>query len=139
MNEKPYHNEPGFEQERQPGDCERYNDCIRHETIRVAVCDVLDNVNPIMPSPLREVIKKSFPEFYEYYLSAVTERLHLTGQTMQDPYGEKRGKFQYSTLKTRLEGLKKSLDEEGLDKASDGDCSSSSDNEMDTCASLSVH
>ncbi|XP_070545954.1 ubiquitin-conjugating enzyme E2 Z-like isoform X1 [Ptychodera flava] len=28
MNEKPYHNEPGFEQERQSGDDQRYNDCI---------------------------------------------------------------------------------------------------------------
>lgn len=29
-------------QERQPGDIQRYNDIIRHETLRVAVCNVLE-------------------------------------------------------------------------------------------------
>jgi hypothetical protein len=28
MNEKPYHNEPGFEVARRPRDVENYNDCI---------------------------------------------------------------------------------------------------------------
>ncbi|XP_038077835.1 ubiquitin-conjugating enzyme E2 Z-like isoform X1 [Patiria miniata] len=133
MNENPYHNEPGFEQERQPGDCERYNDCIRHETIRVAVCDMLESENPSMPKTLREVMKKSFPEFYEYYMSTVTDKSHLTGQCMQDPYGERRGKFQYNALKMSLEKIKQKLDEEeSLNKASEADSSSTSDNEMDT-------
>ena len=30
-------------QERNAGDCKRYNEIIRHETLRVAVCDMLDN------------------------------------------------------------------------------------------------
>lgn len=69
MTENPYHNEPGFEQvqstkryrymrvlcrhqsttpchsvsqERHPGDSKNYNECIRHETMRVAVCDMLE-------------------------------------------------------------------------------------------------
>jgi len=29
MNERPYHNEPGFEVPRGPRDVENYNDCIR--------------------------------------------------------------------------------------------------------------
>ena len=30
-------------QERNAGDSKRYNEIIRHETLRVAVCDMLDN------------------------------------------------------------------------------------------------
>eukprot|EP00163_Fabomonas_tropica_P030757 TRINITY_DN7091_c0_g2_i2.p1 TRINITY_DN7091_c0_g2~~TRINITY_DN7091_c0_g2_i2.p1 ORF type:complete len:214 (+),score=17.25 TRINITY_DN7091_c0_g2_i2:211-852(+) len=41
MNDKPYHNEPGFESERNPGDVERYNNRIAHETLRVAVCQMV--------------------------------------------------------------------------------------------------
>uniref|UniRef100_A0A8C2C2N2 Ubiquitin-conjugating enzyme E2 Z n=1 Tax=Cyprinus carpio TaxID=7962 RepID=A0A8C2C2N2_CYPCA len=46
MTENPYHNEPGFEQERHPGDSKNYNECIRHETMRVAVCDMLEVIIP---------------------------------------------------------------------------------------------
>ena len=41
MNSTPFHNEPGFEN----GDreaVEQYNDKIRHETLRVAVCETVD-------------------------------------------------------------------------------------------------
>lgn len=31
-----------FSQERHPGDSKNYNECIRHETMRVAVCDMLE-------------------------------------------------------------------------------------------------
>ncbi|TNN53060.1 Ubiquitin-conjugating enzyme E2 Z [Liparis tanakae] len=48
MTENPYHNEPGFEQERHPGDSKNYNECVRHETMRVAVCDMLEGK---VPSP----------------------------------------------------------------------------------------
>uniref|UniRef100_A0A8C0VIT4 Ubiquitin-conjugating enzyme E2 Z n=1 Tax=Cyanistes caeruleus TaxID=156563 RepID=A0A8C0VIT4_CYACU len=57
MTENPYHNEPGFEQERHPGDSKNYNECIRHETIRVAVCDMLEGKCPC-PEPLRYGIPK---------------------------------------------------------------------------------
>jgi ubiquitin-conjugating enzyme E2 Z len=43
MNPNPYHNEPGYEVERQSGDVEKYNQVITHETIRVAVCGMLEN------------------------------------------------------------------------------------------------
>lgn len=42
MNAQPYHNEPGFEHERTPGDAQLYNDIIRHETLRVAVCGEME-------------------------------------------------------------------------------------------------
>ncbi|XP_077996936.1 ubiquitin-conjugating enzyme E2 Z-like [Glandiceps talaboti] len=143
MNEKPYHNEPGFEQERQSGDAQRYNDCIRHETIRVAVCDVLEkgHIYDKVPEELRNVMEKSFPEFYDYYMTTVTDRLHLAGQVMQDPFGEKRGRFEYATIRARLEAIKKRVDENVGDRLSDLDSDmSTSDTEpssTDNCHSTS--
>ena len=42
MHDAPYHNEPSFEVDDGSGDVERYNDKIMHETLRVAVCEVLE-------------------------------------------------------------------------------------------------
>ncbi|XP_070546542.1 ubiquitin-conjugating enzyme E2 Z-like [Ptychodera flava] len=141
MNEKPYHNEPGFEQGRQSGDAQRCNDCIRHEKIRVAVCETLENISDKVPDELREVMEKSFPEFYDYYTSTVNDRLYLSGQTMQDPFGEQRGRFENATLKTRLEVIKKKIEEKLGDKLSDLDSDmSTSDTEtnIDTNTNQSI-
>lgn len=60
MNDRPYHNEPGYEQEVHPGDAQAYNDIIRHETIRVAVCDQIDFPGTIMPKEFQSCIESSF-------------------------------------------------------------------------------
>ncbi|XP_013379616.2 ubiquitin-conjugating enzyme E2 Z-like [Lingula anatina] len=122
MNEKPYHNEPGFEQERTPGDAKRYNDIIRHETLRVAVCDMLEG-RCQCPQALREVMEKSFPEYYDYYESTCLSNSHLSGQNMQDPFGEKRGKFDYGAILKRLQTLKVKLEDRFLSS----DCEDLSD------------
>ena len=44
-------------QERHPGDSKNYNECIRHETIRVAVCDMMEGKCPC-PEPLRYVSRE---------------------------------------------------------------------------------
>ncbi|KFM81532.1 Ubiquitin-conjugating enzyme E2 Z, partial [Stegodyphus mimosarum] len=113
MNEKPYFNEPGFDKERNPGDSARYNQIIKHETLRVAVCDMLegntgDSRN--CPQPLRDVMEKSFPEFYDYYESCAKANLHLTKQHMLDPFGEKRGFFDYASILQRLQNIKAKLE-----------------------------
>jgi len=41
-----------FSQERSGGDAKRYNDIIRHETLRVAVCDMLEGLT-LCPDSLR--------------------------------------------------------------------------------------
>ena len=43
LHDKPYHNEPSFEQDDGSGDVQRYNDKILHESIRVAVCEVMED------------------------------------------------------------------------------------------------
>lgn len=113
MNEKPYFNEPGFEKERNPGDSARYNQIIKHETLRVAVCDMLEAITADSrncPQPLRDVMEKSFPEFYDYYESSAKMNLHLTKQHMQDPFGEKRGIFDYQSILQRLQNIKAKLE-----------------------------
>jgi ubiquitin-conjugating enzyme E2 Z len=71
-------------QERCPGDIGRYNDIIQHETLRVAVCGMLENETCLaIPEALSEVMGKTFLEFYDYYESTVRKKLHLHGQHMQ--------------------------------------------------------
>ncbi|XP_063226875.1 ubiquitin-conjugating enzyme E2 Z-like isoform X3 [Bacillus rossius redtenbacheri] len=107
LNDKPYHNEPGFEQERCSGDISRYNDIIQHETIRVAVCGMLENDCYLaIPGAFQEVMEKTFLEFYDHYEGVVRRKLHLQGQSMQDPFGDDRGVFQYQTLLSRLQALR---------------------------------
>ena len=76
MNEEPYHNEPGFERERRPGDARKYNECIRHETLKVAVCGMLEGAQSC-PEALLDVMERSFLEFYEHYESTAKENFHL--------------------------------------------------------------
>ncbi|XP_061701127.1 ubiquitin-conjugating enzyme E2 Z isoform X4 [Syngnathoides biaculeatus] len=110
MTEKPYHNEPGFEQEQHPGDSKTYNECIRHETVRVAVCDMLEGKVPC-PEALWSVMEKSFLEYYDFYEGVCKERLHLQGQNIKDPFGEKRGRFDYQRLQARLGAIHRRLRE----------------------------
>ncbi|XP_074652438.1 ubiquitin-conjugating enzyme E2 Z-like [Tubulanus polymorphus] len=126
LNEKPYHNEPGFEQERRSGDAKRYNDIICHETLRVGVCDMLEG-RVSCPKGLREVMEKSFPAYYEYYSSCCHKNSKLNGQTMQDPFGEKRGKFIFDKLLARLQNIKTKIV-----VASDEDNESDADSDLDS-------
>ena len=131
MNDKPYHNEPGFEKEKRFGDVKRYNLIIQHETIRVAV---LQNLNTVSSSPsdlcnlppLFGVVKTSFPQFYEHYEDICRENVGLDGQAMFDPFGEKRGTFQFQNLLDSLKHKKEELSEwfeESGDKCDDSQLS----------------
>ena len=74
----------------------------------------------------------NFTQFWTIFTSFAFA-FHLS---KQDPYGEKRGQFQYSALKISLQKIKKQLDEEETNKTSDADTSSTSDNEMDTSTTM---
>lgn len=130
MTENPYHNEPGFEQERHPGDSKNYNECIRHETMRVAVCDMLEGKVPC-PEALWSVMEKSFLEYYDFYEGVCKERLHLQGQNMQDPFGEKRGRFDYQGLLARLNATHRRIREKTLAE----DDHNNDDSDSDTSSS----
>ncbi|XP_014254937.1 ubiquitin-conjugating enzyme E2 Z-like [Cimex lectularius] len=127
LTEKPYHNEPGFERERFPGDSRRYNEIIQYETIRVAVCGMLENDYGLnIPKPFMEAMNHSFIQFYEYYESAVKAKLQFSGCAMQDPFGEARGTFDYKGLLARLQAIYNRL------KSSEGDEISTSSSSGDS-------
>lgn len=110
MNDKPYHNEPGYESEKKTGDSKAYNIIIQHETIRVAVLQNLDSTSPLCNlSPLYSVLQDSFPQFYDYYEDICTQNINLDGEDMMDPFGEKRGTFQFKTLLGTLRRKKDEL------------------------------
>ncbi|KAF9417833.1 hypothetical protein BGZ94_009853 [Podila epigama] len=52
MSDKPYCNEPGHDKEKDPVKLESYNQKIRHETIRISVCDRLEAFLGIGPKYL---------------------------------------------------------------------------------------
>uniref|UniRef100_A0A2K6DFV2 Ubiquitin-conjugating enzyme E2 Z n=1 Tax=Macaca nemestrina TaxID=9545 RepID=A0A2K6DFV2_MACNE len=124
MTENPYHNEPGFEQVRlHPGK--------KKKTKRLGE-------EGVICTP-RGVMEKSFLEYYDFYEVACKDRLHLQGQTMQDPFGEKRGHFDYQSLLMRLGLIRQKvlerLHNENAEMDSD---SSSSGTETDLHGSLRV-
>lgn len=122
MSEKPYHNEPGFEHERTSGDSKTYNEIVKHETLRVAVCEMLENENSC-PKQLHEVMIKQFFDFYDYYLEVCAENTNKDGQQMMDPFGDRRGQFEYATILQRLIKLKAKF--ECLQHSSSNNASSS--------------
>ncbi|CAF5130395.1 unnamed protein product, partial [Rotaria sp. Silwood1] len=91
--------------ERRLGDSKRYNEIILHETLRVAVCEMLENPDSC-PGQFRKVMIKQFFKFYDYYIFVCTENMNNDDQLMRDPFGGWRGSFQYSSILTRLEQLK---------------------------------
>eukprot|EP00731_Ephydatia_muelleri_P032698 Em0024g242a len=101
LNDKPYHNEPGFEMERRPGDVQHYNDIIVHETLRVAVCDSIEQEG--YPTELSGVKKEAFLGFFDYYQNtAVRLAAMLDDQAMLDPFDNNKGTFNFASLLTRL-------------------------------------
>ena len=81
MNERPVQNEPGYEQA-SSRDVQNYNECIRHETIRIAVLEMASDteIHRSMPVPLRDVVVSLFPGFLDSYLMTCRSNAHRDGQ-----------------------------------------------------------
>eukprot|EP01012_Entosiphon_sulcatum_P008720 TRINITY_DN14783_c0_g1_i1.p1 TRINITY_DN14783_c0_g1~~TRINITY_DN14783_c0_g1_i1.p1 ORF type:complete len:442 (+),score=67.55 TRINITY_DN14783_c0_g1_i1:86-1411(+) len=144
MNQQPYHNEPGYEpdvlatktsaaappgeeeaEEREKRDPEAikreivaYSDKITHETIRVAVCDVVENVLNGKIEFFRPCIKREFLLRFETYCnmcSRLKDRLeNQPFQPMPFEYAGNiaEGKFDFQNLLNRLHALRGRLEEE---------------------------
>ncbi|KAK9887619.1 hypothetical protein WA026_023578 [Henosepilachna vigintioctopunctata] len=136
MNEKPYFNEPGYEKERWPGDVERYNEILRHETLRVAVCGMLENeCHLIIPEQLKEIMETTFLQFYDLYMETSKNKIDLDGKSYTDPFGAGAVvTFEYAKILERLETIRGNLakkhaipvdlpltDGEGSDEKDDND------------------
>ena len=123
MSEKPYHNEPGFEAGK-PHKFGRnidvnkavnnYNEMIIHETIRVAVLQMLDLKSvdsKNMPQPLKNIMISNFKTNIKFYEDLVRSKQTLEGQAITDPFGDpQRPKtFQYKQLLEQLLKTKERL------------------------------
>lgn len=125
LNEEPYRDEPLLASELvNAGAVTRYNNFIQHETIRVAVCSMVQAAlqdSPDCPEVLRKQILKLFSESYCKYERIAENNLYLTGTGMYD-FLSPAGVFQYATLLTRLKGLKKMANEKvDADTGHEGD------------------
>ncbi|XP_054270922.1 ubiquitin-conjugating enzyme E2 Z-like [Macrosteles quadrilineatus] len=134
LNEKPYHNEPGYEHGHSD-EVEQYNQLIQHETLRVAVVGMLDDDYSInLPQPLRQVMENYFVSNYETYTALIDSRIHLNGKTLNDPFRKEYQKqADYDRIKKRLQSIHSKLESKYADKKMDCDLDSSF-----TCSSESV-
>ena len=111
MNEKPLHNEPGYENNQKPQDISNYNEIIRHETIRIAVIEMTNNSDMAnaLPETLRSMVTDLYTSFLDGYLLTCEQKLKLDGTKMIDPFREPRGVFCYKKL---MEVLQKDVEKE---------------------------
>eukprot|EP01112_Ceratiomyxa_fruticulosa_P017746 TRINITY_DN5591_c0_g1_i1.p1 TRINITY_DN5591_c0_g1~~TRINITY_DN5591_c0_g1_i1.p1 ORF type:complete len:500 (-),score=106.54 TRINITY_DN5591_c0_g1_i1:37-1458(-) len=110
MNSHPYHNERGYENERRSGDSKNYNECIIHETLRVAVCGMMEA--PTCGDVFKSVMDEVFVKHYNFYIKTATEKQTLDGTAMKDPFGGMYGNYNYGTILTRLQAIKAKLNKE---------------------------
>lgn len=114
LNDKPYHNEPGYHQVRNHGDVEKYNDIIVHETLRVAVCDALEARHDYH-TDLQEVKRQTFLSLYSYYSTTASEMAgRLDGRPMMDPFNFNKGTFNFKHISKRLQTLKQTLSPDSI-------------------------
>ncbi|KAK8781791.1 ubiquitin-conjugating enzyme E2 Z-like [Amblyomma americanum] len=82
-----------------------YRTFLLHETIRVAVCDAVEDClkdNSSFPAAFKDVVLKKFEDYYSKHEGEVKAHLGLTGTPM--PYSGR--PYQFETLLTRLLDLK---------------------------------
>jgi len=111
MNDRPYHNEPGFEKERYQGDVQAYNAVIRHETLRHAVLGMLTQLEEErLPRSLRPVVEDIFLTMFEGYEEVCEDHLHYDGQPFRDPFNTNVGVFQYGKMLEELGRMKEKIE-----------------------------
>ncbi|XP_054922644.1 ubiquitin-conjugating enzyme E2 Z-like [Dermacentor andersoni] len=109
LTDDPFYNDPYVTKGMHQEAANKYKVFVRHEVVRVAVCDAVESCledNSSHPAVLREKVLELFLEFYDRYEAAVRSELHLTGTKMQDPISFADGVYQHDALLTRLQDLK---------------------------------
>merc|ERR1712039_313305 len=112
MNDRPYHNEPGFEVERYQGDVQAYNNVIQHETLRHAVLGMMDELEQgRLPWSFAQVMESLFLTMFEGYVEVCEEKLRSDGQPFRDPFGTNAGIFRYGSMLEELRAMRAALEE----------------------------
>eukprot|EP00760_Papus_ankaliazontas_P001897 PhM_4_TR10724/c0_g1_i1/m.13060/K10585/UBE2Z; ubiquitin-conjugating enzyme E2 Z len=147
MNNEPYHNEPGFEKETvllEPGkeeeepsptqqgqgqrrrkmtaeqlkkETSEYSAKITHETLRVAVCDILETITSGRTVAFAAEVKREFLCRYETYVEVCEREKHRDGQAFQKapfeyPGNACEGTFNYASIIKRLGVIREQLEAE---------------------------
>ena len=107
LNEHPYHNVPEIEIERTHGDSERYNIIVKHETIRVALIQTINNPMKEMPEEFLKEIKKQTRSNIPELLRSIKEFEHLSGKEMRNDWLEIKATFQWNKLEEDLQKTRK--------------------------------
>jgi len=123
MTQKPYHNEPGYEelnsQYSKSEDVQLYSDKVTHEVIRLAVCLALEDcLSGKRENPFVDIMKHYFLLYYDVYVRKINEGLLSKDgtefQMMPFEYSENGayGRFNYKSLLIRLQEIKGKLEKE---------------------------
>jgi len=119
MHDKPFHNEPSFEVDDGSGDVERYNEKIAHESLRVAVIEVMEDTFANRPSmngavsSFSDLRKQLFTMQAGNYAEAIDQWSSSANSCVSDGRSFKmmpfeagsngmRGTFQWKQLRDRL-------------------------------------
>src|SRR6185503_12889969 len=109
-----YHNEPGFEgPELNPFEAAAYNLIVRHETLRVAVCGMLENPTWPVECDARFVpaARELFLANCEGMLTTCAEHAKHNGQPMVDPFGQDRHRsFDFDDIARRLRVIRADIE-----------------------------
>eukprot|EP00900_Chrysochromulina_parva_P024407 jgi/Chrpa1/65/Chrysochromulina_OHIO_Genome00000170-RA len=125
MHDAPYHNEPGFEEDDGSGDVQRYNEKIMHETLRVGVCEVMEDtleqraVSSNGAHPAFANVRRCFFCMYcERHMAEVermSERKDLKDGSafkmmpFECPSNGMHGAYQWAKTRARLEAIRAAL------------------------------
>jgi len=128
LNDTPYHNEPSFERDDGSGDVQRYNEKITHETLRVALCEVMEDtverrVNSANGAdPVFANVRKTlFLMYCERHLASVaklSQRKEVRDGTafkmmpFECSSNGMPGTYHWGKLKTRVEAVRSALHDE---------------------------
>ncbi|KAH6940803.1 hypothetical protein HPB50_007022 [Hyalomma asiaticum] len=89
-----------------------YAQFVRHECVRVAVCDAVESClqdSPLFPKAFKETVLRKFLEFYGKYEKALKEQRHLNGSEMCDLIGGTKGNFRHDMLLARLQDIRERI------------------------------
>lgn len=112
MNDKPYHNEPGYETERFQGDVQSYNRVIQHETIRHGVLGMMTELDAgTLPKSFGQVMESVFLTMFEGYEETCEENVQRDGQPFRDPFNTNSGTYCYASMLEELKGLRDRVEE----------------------------
>lgn len=89
-----------------------YAQFVRHECVRVAVCDAVESClqdSPSFPKAFKETVLRKFLEFYGKYEKALKAQRHLNGSEMFDLISGTKVNFRHEMLLARLQDIRERI------------------------------